>query len=104
MEEERFFDLGTLLSITDGRLFTTMGNIHEIFSYLCQREVTTFELPELKDGVRSYILNTYPELLGVGEGVDLKNREETLAYLEELKKVYGDSFPLKPMSHERMIK
>ena len=39
---ERTFDLGTVLTVTSGRLFTSMDNVYDILNYLSNKE---FSIP-----------------------------------------------------------
>ncbi len=37
---ERNFDLGTVLTITSGRLFTNLDNVYDILNYLSNDKIT----------------------------------------------------------------
>lgn len=69
---ERNFDLGTVLSITTGRVFTEFGNIYKILNYLSRDNLFTNQLPRVAEIAQPYIT----------------------------KKVLGDSFALSPMPEE----
>ena len=60
---ERNFDLGTVLSITTGRVFTEFGNIYKILNYLSRDNLFTNQLPRVVEIAQPYILARYPQLL-----------------------------------------
>ena len=99
-EEIKTFDLGKILNITTGNLFTNMDDVFEVMKFLFGRGCYIHELPKMRQIAQDYILSYYPELENVGKGVDPQSREE---FLNEQRKVYGNEFHLKPMSIENKV-
>lgn len=96
-KNQRYFDLGAILNITTGRLFTNMDDIYEILNFLTQENLYTHQLTRVADEAESYILTLYPELKGVGKDVKINNFDEAKAFVDEQKKIFGDKLPLSPM-------
>ena len=97
---ERNFDLGTVLSITTGRVFTEFGNIYKILNYLSRDNLFTNQLPRVAEIAQPYILTRYPQLNGVGKDVIINSQADVETFLNSQKKVLGDSFALSPMPEE----
>ena len=97
---ERNFDLGTVLTVTSGRLFTKMDNLYDILNYLSSDEIYTHQIPRVMKVAQSYVLEKYPQLDGVGKDVVINNEQDVKTFIDEQKNVYGDSFGLSPMPNE----
>lgn len=97
---ERNFDLGTVLTITSGRLFTDMDNVYDILNYLSNDEIYTHQIPRVMKAAQSHVLGRYPQLDGVGKEVVINNEQDVKTFIHEQKEIYGDSFGLSPMSEE----
>ena len=97
-EMQRDFDLGAVLNITAGRLFTNMDDVYEVLSYLTGSRIYTQQIPRVMEAAKPYVLSLYPELKGVGADVEIHSFEDAKAFVDEQKKVFGDKLPLKPMS------
>ncbi len=91
------FDLGTVLSITSGRLFTDMGNIYEILNYLTTSSLWTHQLSQAQEIAKPYILAKFPELENVGSEVIINSKDDVIKFLDEQQKIYGNSFSIEPM-------
>lgn len=96
--DSRSFNLGQVLNITSGRLFTNMDDIYDIMSYIVGRDLYTLELAENRKEVAEYILSSYPELSGVGMEAVIDSLEDAIKYLDNQKQIYGDKFVLTPMT------
>ncbi len=97
---ERNFDLGTVLTITSGRLFTNMDNVYDILNYLSNDEIYTHQIPRVMKVAQVHVLGRYPQLDGVGKDVIINSEQDVKAFIDEQKGIYGDSFGLSPMTEE----
>ena len=97
---ERTFDLGSVLTVTTGRLFTEMDNVYDILNYLSNDNIFTHQIPRVMKTAQSYVLARYPQLEGVGQDVVINGWEDAKTFLDSQKVVLGDSFALSPMPKE----
>jgi hypothetical protein len=60
----RTFPLGTVLSITTGRVLAPnyMGGVYDILNYMTRDKLSTSQLPRAKDHCKTYLLKQYPVL------------------------------------------
>lgn len=88
------FDLGTLLSVTTGTLFTKIGNVYEILNYMTGDTLFTHQLPRVMHEMTPVILEQYPQL----KDVDVSNVDETNwnGFLHEQISRFGNEFPIVP--------
>jgi len=101
MESERYFNLGAILNITTGRLFTSIDDIYNVLNYLTGEDLTPQQVPTVMEEARDYILSIYPELEGVGETVRINSSLEGIRFLKKQKNIYGKKLSLKPMNKEK---
>lgn len=94
----REFDLGAVLNITTGRLFTNMGDVEEVCTFLARKAKDNMSSLLDQGVMRDYILSVYPELTGVGTDVVIKDFDDAKAYVDSQKKAFGERLPLTPMS------
>lgn len=97
-KESKQFDLGAILNITTGRLFTNMDDVYDVLNYLIGNSFFIHQMPRIMDAAKPYILSLHPELEGVGVDVVINSLEDAKVFVDEQKKIYGDKLPLKPMS------
>ena len=97
---ERTFDLGSVLTVTTGRLFTEMDNVYDILNYLSNDNIFTHQIPRVMKTAQPYVLARYPQLEGVGQDVVINGWEDAKTFLDSQKAVLGDSFALSPMPKE----
>ncbi len=57
---EKNFDLGTVLTITSGRLLTDMDNVYKILNYLSNDTIYSHQIPRVMRIAQSYVLGRYP--------------------------------------------
>lgn len=95
---EKVFDLGTVLTITSGRLFTDMYNVYYILNHLSNDRIYTHQIPQVMEIARLYVLERYPQLDGVGNDIVISSEQDIKAFIDEQKGVYGDSFALSSMN------
>ncbi len=93
---ERTFDLGSVLTVTTGRLFTEMDKVYDILNYLFNDNIFTHQMK----ATQSYVLARYPQLSGVGQDVVINGWKDVTAFLDLQKAVLGDSFALSPMPRQ----
>lgn len=89
----RIFDLGTVLTVTTGIVFTSMDNIYEILDYMTADSLFTHQLPRAARECAPEIIKQYPRL-GEIKAVDITNWKE---FLDAQIKKYGNSFEIKPL-------
>lgn len=92
------FDLGAILNITTGILFTSMDDVYEVLNYLTGDSIFIHQIPRVMDAAKPYVLSLHPELEGVGVGVTINSFEDAKAFVDEQKKIYGNKLSLTPMS------
>ena len=97
---ERTFDLGSVLTVTTRRLFTDMDSLYDILNYLSNDIIFTHQIPRVLKAAQPYVLARYPQLIGVGQDVVIDGLEDAKAFLDSQKAVLGDSFALSPMPRE----
>ncbi len=97
---ERTFDLGSVLTVATGKLFTEMANLQYILDYLSNDSIFVHQIPRVMKTAQSYVLAKYPQLEGVGQDVVINGWEDVKAFLDSQKAVLGDSFALSPMPRE----
>lgn len=56
------FHLGTLLTITDGRLLTDIGNVYEILGWMTGESLFTHQLPRAMAECKPHLLRQHPFL------------------------------------------
>jgi hypothetical protein len=94
--EKKKFDLGTILSITDGHLFTEMENVCGILNYMTGDELYTHQLPRATEECAPVILRQYPQFANIdGSNVDTDNWRE---FLDEQIEKFGNEFEIEPVS------
>ena len=99
-ELQKDFDLGAVLNITTGRLFTRMDDVYNVLNYLTGDSIFTHQIPRVMEIAKPYVLSLHPELKGVGDDVEIHNFEEAMAFVDEQKKIFGEKLSLKPMSKD----
>lgn len=92
------FDLGAILNITTGILFTSMDDVYEVLNYLTGDSIFIHQIPRVMDAAKPYVLSLHPELEGVGVGVTINSFEDAKAFVDEQKIIYGNKLSLTPMS------
>ena len=94
MEEIKVFDLGTVLSVTTGRLLTHIDNVYKILNYMTRDNLFTHQLPRASREMIPIIFSQYPQLKELdASNVDTKNWKE---FLNNAIKKYGNSFTIIP--------
>jgi hypothetical protein len=91
------FDLGTVLSITDGHLFTDIGNVYKILNFMTGDDLFTHQLPRAMDECAPVIVKQYPHLseFKTNPGT-IKNFKDVLKQAIEK---YGNEFEIEPLKN-----
>lgn len=99
-ENNRSFDLGTILSITSKRVFTDERNIYDILEFLFGNEVYSHQMPRVMNITSTYILSFYPGLKGIGKKEIINDWQDVKAFITKQKETFGDNLVLSPMPKE----
>ena len=109
MTKTREFPLGSILSVTTGRLVARghMGDLYEILNYMTGDNLFTHALPRASDECKPHLLAQHPHLADVvvPEWDDLPDDQEqakaiVYAWLAEQEATYGATLPVSPVPHE----
>jgi hypothetical protein len=95
--DKRTFPLGTVLSITTGRLFAPNGmeGVYGILNWLTQDSLYTHQLPRVSEECKPWILKQHPQLVGVDDaGVTTDNWR---AWLTDQVLRFGETVELEQM-------
>jgi hypothetical protein len=91
------FDLGTVLSVTDGHLFTSMDNVYKILNFMTGDDLFTHQLPRAMDECAPEIMKQYPMLS------EFKTNSGTIENVESVLKqaveTYGNEFEIEPLAN-----
>jgi hypothetical protein len=89
------FQLGDVLSVTDGHLMTSIHNVYAILDYMTGENLFTHQLPRAARVCAPYLLKQFPQLK------DVKCEEITpdnwRGCLDSLVKQFGDKFEVEPL-------
>lgn len=95
----REFDLGDILSITDGKLVSPrhMNGVYDILNFMTGDNLFAHQLPRASKECRGPLLLQLPQLRGVGlpEGEHTKDSVEE--WLESQKTIFGDKLTVWPL-------
>lgn len=96
----REFDLGDILSITDGALVSPrhIGGVYDILGYMTGESLMTHQLPRCARECRPHLLRQHPQLDGVGLPEVVERTEGAImAWLDSVKSIYGETLPVEPL-------
>jgi len=96
--DERYFDLGTILSITCGYLLTDMNSIYDIVSYITNTDVNVYNILYSLRVAEFCILQRYPQLRNVGENIQLSSSTDITHFVNSQKQIFGESLKVSPIS------
>lgn len=94
----QIFDLGTILSITSGKLLTDLDNVYKILDFMTTDNLFTHQLPRVAKECTPYLLEKFPFLKEIT--TDHINQNNWKAELEKLEEKYGNSFSIHPIHSE----
>ena len=95
---EQTFDLGTVLSITTGKLLADLGNVYEILNWMTGDELFTHQLPRASKECAPYLLEKFPVLSTVDTSLVTPKIWET--WLSDQKAIYGNEFHVPPIPNK----
>lgn len=97
MQESRSFELGDVLSITTGRLVSSrlIDGVYDILNYMTDDDLYTHQLPRASKECRPYLFDQHPQLVNVDATTVTGENWQT--WLDEQKKLYGDSLSVSPI-------
>lgn len=91
------FEIGTILSITHGRMLAEIGNVYKILNYLLDDDLFTHQLPRAVDFAKKFILAQHPQLEewdNLNDQVTPENRKD---YIEKAKTLFGNELGIEPI-------
>jgi hypothetical protein len=94
------FDLGTVLTVTTGRMLTDMGSLYEILNFMTGESLMTHQLPRASEACEEPLLAQFPKLAEVQ--VPEKFTGDDLAqvvadWVADQEKIYGSTFEVEPL-------
>ena len=94
------FDLGDILSITDGRLVSPrlMEGVYDILNFMTGDNLTTIGLMSAMPPCRDALLEQHPQLAPVSEDETELGPSTFRAWLDGWKAKLGDSLPVTPLA------
>jgi len=98
MAEKKSFGLGTILSITTGRLLTSIDNVYEILNFMTRDNLFTHQLPRASKECAPWILRQHPQL----KDVDASNvtKDNLQEYLKQQIDFYDISLEIEPIQRD----
>jgi hypothetical protein len=97
----RDFDLGDILSVTDGALVSPrhIDGVYDILGYMTGESLMTHQLPRCSRECQPDLLAQHPQLDGVGLPDDVeRTMEGVMAWLDTQKVIYGESLSVEPLA------
>jgi hypothetical protein len=96
------FDLGTVLTVTTGRLLTDIGNVYNILDFMTNDNLMTHQLPRASNACTKPLLAQFPQLNEVEvpesfEGEDHDPHAAVKNWLDTQKVIYGNAFEVEPL-------
>lgn len=95
--DTRRFPLGTILTVTTGRLLCPIGDLYQILDYMTGDQLFTHQLPRAADECKGPLLEQHPELSYI-EVPQMSGEEQCLAWLAVQTLQYGDHLPVTPLA------
>lgn len=101
MPEAKDFELGHILSVTTGRLFSRtkppISGVYEILNYMTGVDLFTHQLPRASEECRPALLVQHPQL-GEIEVPEFESTDIVWSWLDEQESRYGKTLPVKPLA------
>lgn len=95
---QRSFELGTILSLTTHRMLNDLDKIQEALDFITDDQIMTHQIPRVLDEVTPFILSLYPDLAEVEVDDSINTKEKVEAFVNSQKEKFGDRLPLDKMS------
>jgi hypothetical protein len=97
------FALGTVLSVTTGRLLCPVDDLYQILNYMTGDSLFTHQLPRAYEVCVRPLLAQFPQLADVQVPADLKGEDACRAWLTNQIGIYGDTFDVEPLESWRHV-
>ena len=93
------FDIGDILSVTDGKLVSRrhVRGVHEILDYMCGESLFTHQLPRAMVECAPHLARQHPDLAAVKVPDGLHDRESCDAFLDSVAAELGGSREVDPI-------
>jgi hypothetical protein len=91
MTETKSFHIGTILSITDGKLVSPdhVRGIYEILGWMTGESLMTHQLPRVSREMEGQLRADFPDLAAITVPSGLRSEAAVLEYLASLEPQYG---------------
>ena len=97
MDKKMKFDIGTILSITHGRLLTDISNVYKILNYLLDDDLFTHQLPRAGRFAKNFIIAQHPELSKWDEFDKNITHENWKKYVKNAELLFGKELEIEPI-------
>jgi len=99
MSDTRDFDLGDVLSITDGRLVSPrlIEGVYDILNFMTGDSLYTHQLPRAMRACQGPLLAQHPQLADVDRTTKL-GPDNFREWLAAQKRIYGETLPVAPLA------
>jgi len=88
------FDIETILSVTHGKLLTSISNIYAILNYLLDDNLFTHQLPRASQFCKEFILAEHPQLKKWDNYSQYVSTETWKEYLGKAKRMFGSKLEI----------
>jgi hypothetical protein len=98
------FDLGDVLSISDGRLVSPrhMEGVYDILNFMTGDNLFTHQLPRALRVCQPALLWQHPQLANVDRETEL-TPETFLPWLAVQKRIYGETLPVQTLAAQKWV-
>lgn len=94
----QMFDLGTVLSITSGKLLTSIDNVYKILNFMTGDSLYTHQLPRAGRQCEGPIKALYPKLVTLSAKAESEvTTENWKTWLANAVEEHGDEFDIVPL-------
>jgi hypothetical protein len=91
------FNLGTVLSVTTGRLLCDIGSVYDILNHMTGDNLFTHQLPRASEVCEKPLLAQFPQLAAMQVPDDLRGEESCQAWLNSQIAIHGDEFDVETL-------
>lgn len=100
----RQFDLGDVLTITDGCLLSPrhMHGVYDILNFMTGDDIYTHQIPRAMRACRIALLAKYPDLANVDRSTKI-TPETLIPWLNIQKRIYGETLSVEPLAPQSWI-
>ena len=100
MSETKDFHIGTILSITTGRLLSLdhIGGVYDILGWMTGEDLMTHQLPRASRECEAFLISQHPDL--VIDVPTITSEADLIAFLGSLYPTLGEFRPVEPLPTE----